>query len=674
MAAGLIARAARASSIDAEVEACLQNATSLLDEARSMPGSLPANPEFVILEGFQCLVRHVLAQRPEVGRHLQRAEILFDAALKLKKSSPRALMGKACVRASRRDWKQALDYFRRVLQRAAPHAPQSGEHLQVLKELRFALATCFAGLGRYQQAKNALLGVVAADAKDVEALCALAYLESKPDQGNEGRQRAATHMAEAMQADPAHPAVLCRAADHAFACGLEEAGPGEAPDSWRLAEDLLRRALKISDLPQVVAEVNYQLGRLEHAQGRFAEARDLYKKCVQTNPDHLVGVYNFAQCLVHERSFSNAVTVLEQAPQQLRQEPEVLKLLTAAYLATGEHDKQASKISDDLVEARPDDIEAWAMRAEAYSRLEKMLTPKETIESYEQMARLMKDPEAWAKVTPQMWNNLGTVRAMHGDPAQAKEAYDHGMERVEEMQQLGDASGQSEKDLRVAEITMRFNKAWLAENQAQEGDMLQAIGEYLALTEEVKWFADALLQLGGQWQRLGRTEEALRNFQEAMKNSPFLGKLLCSEALRAAGKYEEALKWGERAAKQAQSNEHYYACVFVGNLFYEASANHKTGPTMSDDYLKKAMEYFVKALEVKKDCQFAANGLGMVFAKRGKMDLAKQTFQSVVQHKAMDENPSAYINLAHVYLESTGKDADIRTGPLVGTSSFVKLH
>ena len=65
------------------------------------------------------------------------------------------------------------------------------------------------GLGRYQQAKNALLGVaaalrlsdaessgkwsfamfcvlrwlqVAADAKDVEALCALAYLESKPDQ------------------------------------------------------------------------------------------------------------------------------------------------------------------------------------------------------------------------------------------------------------------------------------------------------------------------------------------------------------------------------------------------------------------------------------------------------------------------------------------------------------
>ncbi|CAE7038092.1 unnamed protein product [Symbiodinium sp. CCMP2592] len=71
-------------------------------------------------------------------------------------------MGKACVRASRRDWKQALECFRKVLQRAAPHAPQGGQQLKVIKEVRFALATCFAGLGRHQQAKNALMGVAAA--------------------------------------------------------------------------------------------------------------------------------------------------------------------------------------------------------------------------------------------------------------------------------------------------------------------------------------------------------------------------------------------------------------------------------------------------------------------------------------------------------------------------------
>ena len=61
----------------------------------------------------------------------------------------------------------------------------------------------------------------------------------------------------------------------------------------------------------------------------------------------------------------------------------------------------------------------------------------------------------------------------------------------------------------------------------------QAVRLYLALTEEVKWFADAFLQLGGLWsapqdwevarhilahgklrQRVGKKEEALRNFQQ----------------------------------------------------------------------------------------------------------------------------------------------------------------
>eukprot|EP00439_Symbiodinium_sp_Y106_P014669 s4937_g2.t1 len=321
----------------------------------------------------------------------------------------------------------------------------------------------------------------------------------------------------------------------------------------------------------------------------------------------------------------------------------------------------AATVSDSLVTMCPEDIEAWAMRAEAYSRLEKIAKPKVTIDSYERMAELMQaSPESRAKVTPQMWNNLGTIRAMHGDPAEAKEAYDSGMERIESLQQLGEAqAGHSEKDLRVAEITMRFNKAWLAESQPQEGNMNQAVQGYLALTEGVKWFADAFLQLGGQWQRVGNKEEALRNFREAIKYSPFLGKLLCSEALRASGKYEEALKWGEKAARAAQANEFHYAQVFVGNLCYEASTNHKTPPPERDAYLKKAMDYYLRALELKKDCQFAANGVGMVFAKRGKMEIAKEFFNSVMNHQAMQENPSVYINLGHVLLEF-GRPADIR--------------
>ncbi|CAE7239681.1 unnamed protein product [Symbiodinium pilosum] len=69
------------------------------------------------------------------------------------RSAPRALMGKACVMATRRDWKKALECFRKVLHRASPPAPRDGEQLKMLKEVRFALATCFAGshLSNYPQ-------------------------------------------------------------------------------------------------------------------------------------------------------------------------------------------------------------------------------------------------------------------------------------------------------------------------------------------------------------------------------------------------------------------------------------------------------------------------------------------------------------------------------------------
>ncbi|CAE7239677.1 ctr-9 [Symbiodinium pilosum] len=398
---------------------------------------------------------------------------------------------------------------------------------------------------------------------------------------------------------------------------------------------------------------------MAHVRCQYREARDLYKKCIQTSPDHLAAVYLYTQCLIHERSFSTAVRVIEEAPPQLREEPQVMKLLATGYLATGEHDHQAKAACDRLVIRTPEDFEAWAMRAEVYSRFEKVGYPKETFESYEAMFDLVKDSAAaCARVTPQMWNNWGTMLAVYGDPGLAQEAYVRGINSLEEKQRLGDAVGQAAKDLDAAHITLKFNRAWLAASTG--GDMLEAIHVYIGLAERCKWFADAFLQLGLEWQRVGKTDEAMRNFQEAMKHSPFMGKLLCSEALRESGKYPEALKWGDRAARHARHDQIHYACVFAGNLYFEASNHYKTKSSSKDGYLRKAMKYFVKALAAKKDCQFAANGIGMVFAERGKFELAKQAFQSVVNHQGMEDNPSVHINLAHSYVQANTSENDIR--------------
>ena len=40
-----------------------------------------------------------------------------------------------------------------------------------------------------------------------------------------------------------------------------------------------------------------------------------------------------------------------------------------------------------------------------------------------------------------------------------------------------------------------------------------------------------------------------------------------------------------------------------------------------DEYLRMAMERYVKALDIDSDCFAAANGVGMVFARRGKPEI-----------------------------------------------------
>ena len=111
----------------------------------------------------------------------------------------------------------------------------------------------------------------------------------------------------------------------------------------------------------------------------------------------------------------------------------------------------------------------------------------------------------------------------------------------------------------------------------------------------------------------------------------------------------------------ASEKEEHYALVFQGNLYFEATNHFKTPSADKDSFLRKATECYYKALENQKDCHFAANGIGMVFARRGKCDQAKLTFQSVLQHRAMGENPSLYVNLAHTYMEhgALGKKKEV---------------
>jgi len=648
----------------AECEKLVKKTQGLLTEAEMNEGVSSGSGAHVmdnfVNRGFLALAERSFRQDSS-DHELKRADMLFTAALKLDSSSPRALLGRAVTYMYWKEWQKALLILRQVLLRATRSTNKDAVRLKCLKQLRFLMAMCFCGLGRFEQTRNALLSVVDADAKDVESLCALAHLEALI--AKDGVGESMHYLDMAVEANSHHPVVLCQLANHAFYCGLqdghgEDRGKNGAPDSWELASDLLARAVTQARSAQVRAEAHYQIGRLKHAQGKYEEAYDEYSKCQVLQSAHFACLYGLAQTCMQLRKLDEAIALLESVRGNKGNLPQVVKLLTFAYMQSGEAKaKEAAACADTLVSLDKEDVEAWTMRAEAHDQLSMLSSssssPKVGLEAYETVAKLLEDRAASAQnASPQMWNNLGTLRSLQGEADGAKEAYKRGLELAEQKLQAADLAEEEAKDLHIAALTIRFNRAWLVESLDQP-DFLQATEDYMRIREEHNWYADTLLQIGSQWRRVGDTERAVQAYEEAMKHNPVLGALMQAEVYREACSFSEALQAAEMAVKRAGPKQFHYAHVYLGNLYYEAAHNTRSRKEL-DRNMCKALWNFTRALEHDKDSHYAANGIGLVFAQRGKLDFAKRTFQSVMQHQGLAGDPCVYINLAHTYLRTGG--------------------
>eukprot|EP00929_Paragymnodinium_shiwhaense_P068045 TRINITY_DN341_c6_g1_i1.p1 TRINITY_DN341_c6_g1~~TRINITY_DN341_c6_g1_i1.p1 ORF type:complete len:1130 (-),score=372.09 TRINITY_DN341_c6_g1_i1:108-3497(-) len=647
-----------------EAKELLRSASAALDKA------LEADAES--LDCILTKAMHSLAElhtnRVTEAREWQRVELLFTTVLKVDSQNPRAHMGIAVLCAARQRWAKALEHFRHVLTRAAREAPASRNELQQrrMRNLKFAMALCFAGLGREEQTKNALNSVVASNPGAVESLCALAQIYAKGS--DEDLQRSMEFLDKAINTDATHPVVRLQLANHAFYCGLDgqvmEGSNGHSP--FELCNDLVNKTIETTKSPIVKAEAYYQLGRLRHAQKRNEEACAAYLQCKALQPEHLACLFGFAQTCVALSRLKEALEALEKLRKLKDAEPEVLKLLLYVYLALGDKPQEASAAADQLLKLTPHDAEAWAMRAEAQASgtqigagSAKNGSAEGGLEAYEKVANLVEEtPGGDYSADPQLWNNLGTLRGLQGDPEGAQKAYAKGLALADaqlekHQQERGpDAmSSESAKDLLIAKLTLRFNRAWLTETLGQA--IAEATQDYIALREEHNWFADSLLRLGHQWRRLGDVERAVQTFREAMKHDPALAGLMSAEAYRQARMYSKAIPAATMAVQKADSKQFHYAHCYLGNLHYEVACMSKLSKQDREQHMAKSLRNFTNALQHDKDSHYAANGIGMIFAQRGKLEFARKTFQSVMQHHGMSSDPSVYINLAHTYMKSS---------------------
>merc|ERR1719221_1388649 len=164
------------------------------------------------------------------------------------------------------------------------------------------------------------------------------------------------------------------------------------------------------------------------------------------------------------------------------------------------------------------------------------------------------------------------------------------------------SSPEEAKALHIARLTLRFNQAWLAESLGERPDYGKATHGYMALNEEHNWYADSLMRLGAQWQRLGETDYAVQRFQEAMKHNPVLAALMEAEVHRHQHEYTKAIESAQIAVRSAGAKQFHYVQVYMGNLQFEVASSLRTKEEEDrDSHMKLALHHFTSALQHEKD-------------------------------------------------------------------------
>ena len=241
------------------------------------------------------------------------------------------------------------------------------------------------------------------------------------------------------------------------------------------------------------------------------------------------------------------------------------------------------------------------------------------LKAYEKAAALLK--RAQKLVPVELWNNLGVLRQRLGKLDSAEAAYSaaarlcggEGASQLAEMQR----------------VTVGYNTARLWE---QQGRLEQATAKYVELLQEHPNYVDCFLRLGACEQAVGRPSGALAWLKKGLEVDPVNADLWCAlgrvhmeqrDWMRADACFKAVLEKCEGCRKDS------YAMLSLANIQLELSAREKHSSRQENALLDKATELYRAVLLQEPNNVFAANGLGVVCAKKGRFAEARSIFTSV---------------------------------------------
>lgn len=218
------------------------------------------------------------------GDKMDQAEQQFNFVLNQMQNNIPALLGRACIAFNKKDYRQALNLYKRALK----YAPENSAGIRV------GLANTFAKLSKLEKAELSFTRATQIDQKCVGALVGLAILElnmKTPESIRNGVMK----LSRAYQYDPQNPMVLNHLANHFF-----------FKKDYERVRQLAMHALNYTENEAMRAESCYHLARAYHAERDYEGAFRYYYQATHLAPEKFVlPLFGLGQMYLQREDTSN---------------------------------------------------------------------------------------------------------------------------------------------------------------------------------------------------------------------------------------------------------------------------------------------------------------------------------------------------------------------------------
>ena len=554
------------------------------------------------------------------------ASYLYKFCLDKTPTSIPALLGQAYIYFFSGNYRLALQAFQSILK----SNPQ-------FNEIRAAIGYCFHRLGFEEMALKAFNRVLQIDPENEAALLAVGFIQLSQESQ---LQNGLLQMKKVYELNKFNAVAQIHLANHFF-----------FKKDLVKAKTLAEGALTHAPSDKIKAEAFFILAKISHVSGNFSEALGNYQLSTKLAPEFFPALFGLGQCFLARGDLDGALMMFERVLNGEPNCPEVIRLMALIFSSkiakTPLNDTQTRKeltekalpLIKRALSLFPKDEIILQCGAVLYESID----PVRSIELYK--ASNAQESENFAVL-----NNFVVLEQSLADECKNKNenSISESRELLKKALKLSETSNQSIQKEAIR-LFLKFNEARLVEKE----NLIEAENLYREILKVNPNFSFAHLRLGIICHQRGQFAEGADHFKDVLGSDEFNRDAWnCIAATHLKQKaFTPARKSFERVLQNIDKNDPY-ALVALGNIYIDLARQDKS-QKHTEEYHKRAGEFFGKALNIDKGNIYAAQGLGLIFADLGMASEAKEIFTQVraIQSQNNKIPIDATLNLAHALTE-----------------------